>query len=209
MGLTTAISSALSGLSATQAGVDLVSRNIANADSAGYIRKTALQEAIVAGGAVRGVQVSSIQRELDTLLQKTLQTEASGSGYADIVADYLGRVDTIFGQPGGANALDTIYANYQSAAHALAASPDDPSARTTFLSSAQTLVQQLNSLSDQLQSMRLEIEQRLDSAVSDANDILGRLQQINTAARSGGSISPVCESGSTGLQATLPVFVIV
>ncbi|MGE0232263.1 MAG: flagellar hook-associated protein FlgK [Flavobacteriaceae bacterium] len=190
MGLTTAISSALSGLSATQAGVDLVSRNIANADSAGYIRKTALQEALVAGGTVRGVQVSSIQRELDTLLQKTLQTEASGSGYADIVADYLGRVDTIFGEPGGANALDTIYANYQSAAHALAASPEDANARGSFLSAAQTLVQQLNSLSGQLQSMRLEIEQRLDSAVSGANDILARLQQINSAARSGGVISP-------------------
>lgn len=190
MGLTTALNAAVTGLKTSQAGVDLVSRNIANADSAGYVRKTANQQAIVSGGVVRGVQLNAVNRELDTFLQATLRSETSSSGYADVLAGYYGRIDQIFGEPGGANALDTIYASFETAANALSTSPEDTNAQDNFVRAAQTLAQQLNNLSNQVQSMRLEIEQRLDSAVDDVNSILSQLQQINATVNNSGTLAP-------------------
>ena len=50
MGLSSALGAALSGLKASQSGLDLVAANVANAGVAGYTKKTLVTEQAVAGG---------------------------------------------------------------------------------------------------------------------------------------------------------------
>ena len=81
MSLNTALSIAMAGLRANQAALSLVSSNVANAETPGYIRKTANQVAVNAGdgSSVRNIGVN---RELDQYILAQLRTEMSGAGYA-------------------------------------------------------------------------------------------------------------------------------
>ena len=104
MGLTQAISSALSGLRVTQAGLGIVADNVANADTVGYSRKKVLQSAAEANGS--GVRLVGIGRELDVFIQRQLRSELAGANYAGVQADYYSRIDQIYGQPGSQSAAD-------------------------------------------------------------------------------------------------------
>ena len=84
MSLSQALASAISGLRTTQAGLSLVAGNVANADTPGYVRKTASPVAVAAGDFGVGVRVGTVQRVLDKYVQTQMRTESSGASYADL-----------------------------------------------------------------------------------------------------------------------------
>ena len=99
MGLTTAISSALSGLQATQTGLSVVANNVANVNTPGYIRKSPLLSSTIAGG--NGVMVLGVGRELDLIVQAQLRIQAAGANYAGTLNSYYSRLVQAYGTPGG------------------------------------------------------------------------------------------------------------
>src|SRR5262245_47534254 len=143
MGLGQALTSAVSGLRVTQTALSIVSGNIANAQTPGYIEKTATQVAAASANTTIGVRLSAVNRALDTYLQTQLRTENSGGTYASTLSDYYTRLQSVFGQPGAANALATSFNSFTSAIQALSTSPDSTSARFGVLSAGQSLAQQL------------------------------------------------------------------
>src|SRR2546423_11646924 len=122
MSLGQALTSAVSGLRVTQSGLSVIAGNIANAETPGYVKKTATQVATASGGATIGVRLSSIARELDQYLQRQLRTETSGGSYASTRADFFQRLQEILGQPCAEKALETAFNNYVSLAQTLSAS---------------------------------------------------------------------------------------
>ncbi|MGL1102715.1 flagellar basal body protein, partial [Vibrio parahaemolyticus] len=80
MGLSQALSTAMAGLRANQAALSLVSSNVANAETPGYVRKTTNQiQTAVGTGA--GVETIGVNRVLDDYIQSQLRTETSGASY--------------------------------------------------------------------------------------------------------------------------------
>src|SRR5262249_2746108 len=150
MSLTQALSSALSGLQVTQANIAMVASNVANADTPGYTRKVVNQVATGANTSI-GVRVSDIQREIDLYVQKQLRTENAGASYADTRASMYSQLQNIYGQPGADTSLESAYNSFTGSLQALSTSPDDPSARSAVINSAQLLAQQLNQPSDSVQ----------------------------------------------------------
>ena len=65
MSLSQALAAAVSGLRANQTGLSLVAANVANAGTAGYVKKTISQVAVAGDGAGISVRVSEVQRQLD------------------------------------------------------------------------------------------------------------------------------------------------
>src|SRR3954468_18453965 len=124
MGLSQALTAAAAGLHATQAGLSIVTGNVANANTPGYVRKTVNQLATSDGGATIGVRVGDVQRQLDEYLQKQLRTESGGAAYADIRAQFYQQLQGIYGQPGSDTSLDSTFNNFTSSLQALTASPD-------------------------------------------------------------------------------------
>ena len=100
MGLGQALTTAVGGLRVTQSALSLVASNIANAETPGYVKKTATQVAAASGDVTIGVRLSSINRELDQFLQRQLRAETSGGAYATLRSDFFQRLQGIFGQPG-------------------------------------------------------------------------------------------------------------
>jgi len=179
MGLTGSISTALTGITATQARIDLVARNIANAGTEGYSRKTLSTEANVAGGKVIGVLLGDVGRVVDTFLQQQLRNEIAAQGNVNVRSDFLSLVDQFFGEPGGATGLDTIINEFTGALQNLATSPDQAAIQQATVASASVLAGQLNQLSTEVQSLRTQTEAGLSAAVAEANSLLQSIAALN------------------------------
>jgi flagellar hook-associated protein 1 len=179
MGLSSALAIAMSGLRANQAALSIVSGNVANAQTPGYVTQTANQIEVQSGGSGSSVQVTGVNRQLDLYVQSQLRTETSGGAYADQTANILGQLQSVYGTPGGVGTLETTYSNFTTALQALSTSQGTQSAQTTALAAAQSLAQELNQTSQGIQSLRSNVEQDIGSSVTQANTDMKKIATIN------------------------------
>src|SRR4051812_41230927 len=102
--LTSIMNSAASGLIANQTALRVVSDNVSNVNTAGYVRKVVDLQPMGAGDA-GGVQVGVISRVIDRFLQQASLSAAADSGSAGIQAELLDRAQALFGDPNSDNAF--------------------------------------------------------------------------------------------------------
>src|ERR1700692_4720422 len=141
MSLSSALSTAMAGLRANQAALGIVSSNVANAQTPGYVVRTPNQSEIYTADAT-SVRVNGVNRELDQYIQSQLRTETSGGAYADQIANILSQLQNVYGTPGEDGTLENAFSNFTAAAQALSASSGSNSAQSSLLSAAQSLAQQ-------------------------------------------------------------------
>lgn len=178
MGLSTSLNTAISGLNATQVGIGVVSQNVSNAGTTGYVRRVVSTSDSVSGLTV-GTQSTQVQRLLDKIVQHQLWQEAAGAAYTSTRADVLSNVDKLYGAPGSSTALDTIYNGFTSALQALQNDPSSYSLRSSVLDSATQLASRLNTLSDGVQALRAQAENGIATAVTQVNNLLDALTNVN------------------------------
>jgi flagellar hook-associated protein 1 FlgK len=186
MGLGAVLNSAASGLRVSQAAVEVVSNNVANADTVGYTRRQLVQVQQNAGDRTTGVRTAAVDRMLDVLVQRQLRQETSGAGYTGQMSNYQSALDRLFGPPGGASALDTIFNGFTQSLQALASDPSSSAARSQVLSAAGVLSSTLNGLSGDVQSLRAQAESAIATTVSRVNDLLKMVQGVNARIVAGG-----------------------
>jgi len=179
MTLTNALHSSISGLNATQAGIDVVSRNIANASTPGYTRKSITTESVLANGQSIGVAYSAASREIDLFQQQQLRIARADTISAQTKSDYLARIDTAMGAPESSLSLAGRLADLTTSLQAMATTPENSAIRANVLNEADDLADSLNSMSNLVQNLRLEAEAGLSAAISDANTQLQRVADIN------------------------------
>jgi flagellar hook-associated protein 1 len=194
MGLSSALATAMSGLRANQAALSITSSNIANAQTPGYVVQSANQVALASGGFDTGVQVTGVNRDLDTFVQNQLRTETSGAGYADQTANILGQLQSVYGTPGGTGTLETAFNNFTTAVQALSTTSGGQTTQVTALSAAQALAQQLNSTTQGIQALRSNVEQDIGTSVTTANTDMAQIASINTQLQ---SLSPTDPAAAT------------
>lgn len=178
MSLNTALSIAMAGLRANQAGLALVSSNVANAETPGYIRKTTDQIAVTSGDG-SSVRTIGVNRELDQYIMAQLRTETSGAGYATLKSNYLQQMQSLYGDPGSVGSLEYSFNALTAAVQALSTSADSSSTRIGVLNAAKTLAQQLNSMTQGIQNLRSGAENGLKDSVTTANNLLKQIATIN------------------------------
>ncbi|MGI9384405.1 MAG: flagellar hook-associated protein FlgK [Methyloligellaceae bacterium] len=179
MGLASVLNNANSGLAITQSSLEVVARNVANADTPGYTKKTHDQSNLILGADSHGVRSLGVSREVDIFLQAKMRLEVSAFSSADIKHEFLSRIDQLFGSPGNANALDTIVNAFSESLQQLTTTPESFATREGVIGDAQVLTQQLRLLSGEIQGMRQQAEAGLAAAVADLNESLGQLAKIN------------------------------
>jgi flagellar hook-associated protein 1 FlgK len=180
MGLSQALSAALSGVTATQQALSVISGNVANANTAGYVDESVSQVAISTAGQ-QGVTVDTtgINRNLNTLLQNQLWTETSGASYADSLSQMYQQIQDMYGSPSSSSSLSSLYSNFTTAVQALSTSPSSYSAQTQVTGTAQVLAQSLNSMTSTIQEMRTQAEQGIATNVQSANAAIADIAKIN------------------------------
>jgi flagellar hook-associated protein 1 FlgK len=179
MSLIQALSTAMSGLTAAQAGLTVTAGNVANANTPGYVRENANLVETSSGSAGIGVDVAGVNRTLDQLVQTQLWTETSGGSYADAKAQLYQQLQQAYGTPGSTNAFDTAFNNLTAAMQTLATSPASSAAQSGALSAAQAFAQNLNTTSSAIQGLRTQAEQGIATDVQQANAAMQQIAQIN------------------------------
>lgn len=175
MSLTTALSAATSGLRSNGVQSDLVARNIANASTEGYTRKEA--SLITRNG---GVYVESVTRDVDSLLDRLDRSNISSVARSETLASGLKTYTDMLGQPddetspaAGMSGLYTSFVTLSGTAYSGAA-------QLGVLESAQNLASQISSLAVTADELSREVDLNVRYDVSDMNERLVRIGQINS-----------------------------
>ncbi|MEN6543383.1 flagellar hook-associated protein FlgK [Parvibaculum sp.] len=180
MSLSSAISTALSGLNASQAGLDLVSRNIANANTAGYTRKVQQTTTQMAGSQGIGVSQLADTRLVNRHLLQQMRTESASTSFLSVYNNFLSQIDSSFGTPDSDSSISGAVSTFATKMQAVATTPDDDAARQALINSASTLASKLNSASTQVQNLRKQAEQSIADGVTQANSLMQSIAKLNT-----------------------------
>jgi len=180
MSLGSALSIAMSGLRANQAALSVVSSNIANAQTPGYVNRTATQIETITGDTGASVSNTGVSRELNQFIQSQLRTETSGGAYADQMASVLNQLQSVYGTPGDDGSLENALSGFTTALQALSTTSGSSSSQISAVRAAQALADQLNATTQGIQTLRSNAEHDLSMSVDQANAAMSQIAQINT-----------------------------
>ena len=202
MSLTAVLKTANSGLVASQVGLRAVSDNIANVNTAGYVRKTVDQQQLVVGGRGMGVEVSGVKRVTDQYLQLATLSAASEASRWDVVAQYMDNAQSLFGDPSGESfffaRLDEIWSSF-------AATANDPSSsllRSQALSSVEDFLNEGARINSSLAELGRTVDTEITANVDRINDLLDQINKLN-ADISRAKLVDADASGSENIQSQL------
>jgi flagellar hook-associated protein 1 len=179
MGLTVALQDAMTGLRATQTQIQIISANIANAQTPGYSEESVSQTPIRLPTGAAGVQTGIVQRASDQLLTTSLAKQSSAASAASTTNNYLQQLQGLLGQVGSGTSFTDAYNNFVAAMQTVSATPEDPVAQSAAVNAGQQLAQQLNQFSAGIQSLRANADSDLGSAATNLNTALGQIASLN------------------------------
>src|SRR5258708_693821 len=166
-------------LQANQVGLGVGSRNVAKAQVTGYTSKTAPLESIVTGHANAGVRTIAITRNVTEALLRQLQTSNSVNQQMSTQSAFLQSFQNNFGQPGNSTNLAAQIGNLQNALSALTVSPDDPTAQTQVISTAQNVTKKFNLVTQNLGQVRQQADAAISTSVTNVNTALNQIFTLN------------------------------
>ena len=176
----------MSGLRATQNSLALVSSNVANAETPGYVKKTVNQVTGSTGDYGSSVLINGVNRQLDQYLQSQVRTEASGAAYADVRSTFLSNLQGVYGNPAESGTIEDAFSAFLTAMQGLSTSPDSQSARIGAVNAAASLAQELNTTTAGIQNLRANAETGINEAVITANNALKQIAAINNQLQASG-----------------------
>src|SRR6202166_3590493 len=180
MSLGSALATEMSGLRANQAALSIVSSNIANVQTPGYVAQSVNQVEVTTGDIGSSVMVTGVNRQLNQFVQSQLRTETAGGAYADQIASVLTQLQSVYGTPGDAGSLETAYSNFTTALQSLSTTSGSSSSQISTVTAAQNLAQQLNATTQGIQTLRTNAEQDLSISVGQANTAMAQIAKLNT-----------------------------
>jgi flagellar hook-associated protein 1 FlgK len=180
MSLTLTLNNALSGLQVNQSALTVISNNIANVNTPGYSRKVLSQQTRTLANVGAGVEVSGVNRQINEFLQRDLVANTTVLGYATTTANYLDRMQTMFGSVGTDNALGNAISNLATAFEDIAVSPEIAAHQFSVVNQALTASQRFNAMEDSVENMRLQADIEINNAVTAVNLQLEIIAEINS-----------------------------
>ncbi|SFS53065.1 flagellar hook-associated protein FlgK [Methylobacterium sp. yr668] len=172
-----AISTSSAGLAATQAAINIVSQNVANAGTAGYVKRTLTT--VATGTNNSGVAAGTITRSFDAAALNQLRLETSGAAYTGTKSGIAAQLDALYGVPGSSTSLDGTLNTFTQSLQELAANPTSAAARTTVLGNAAAVASLINSAAGTVQNLRTGLESQLGTDTSAASTILSNIATLN------------------------------
>src|ERR1700733_8368175 len=179
MGLSAALSISTNGLANVTGQLSLVSHNVANADTPGYVTEVGTQQSLNAGGVGYGVVSGPVTRNLDTALQaQAFQQNSTVAGLLT-TQTALQAIDQVQGVPGHGGDLASQLGALQDSLSALLNSPGDQTQQDAVVSSAATLATTINGLSNAYTTQRQTAQNAIVSEVGTINATLGTIGQLS------------------------------
>jgi flagellar hook-associated protein 1 FlgK len=210
MSLSVARYAATSAMTATQLQISVASSNIANADTAGYTKKTATQASTVTNGVGTGTTVTAVTSNVDKLMLKSLMSAVSALGTATTNDSYASQLQSLFGSTSSSSdsssgtSLGNTLASLETALSELADTPESTTLKAQVVSDLDDVAAQLRDTSSQIQTLRSNADQEISSDVDSVNSSLATIKdlndQITAASASGNSTADLEDKRNQALQ---------
>ena len=179
MSLNGIANSALSGLQTAQTALSVVSNNVTNLNTAGYVREVVNQSPLTSDGQVVGVQIADIQRVASQFLQQEALSAGASSSQYDTMANLFTQLNGLLGAPGDSQSLSTGLTNLQSALATASQAPTSSSSYTAVVNALQGVASNINNVSSNITSLQGQIDDQVVSSVSSTNSLIQQIYQLN------------------------------
>ncbi len=184
------LQTALSGLLAEQQALDVTGHNIANANTEGYSRETAVLETNPAipipalssvtgeGGQLgTGVTVGTYTRVRNSYLDSQYRTQDSALSGAAAQAEVLEQAQAALNEP-SSTGISSQLSEFWSSWNSLADSPTSEAAKQGVVAAGQRLAGALNQLSTQLSTISAQVEAEYATKTSATGEVANIAKQI-------------------------------
>jgi len=194
-GISGLLNNALTGLQAAQSALQVTGNNIANVNTPGYSRETAVQSTLtpsLCGGQYlgNGTQIDAVTRSYNSYLQSQVwSTAATASGANTLNTQIQPIANLIAGTDSGLST--SINQFFASGVAQVAANPADIPSRQSLISQSQSLAQTIQTSAQQLQSAASGVNQQLGQSVTAINSLTQQIAQLNV------QINTLSGTGST------------
>lgn len=178
------------GLATHQKSLDITGHNIANASTEGYSRQRgevtetdpftypAFNRPNSAGQIGTGVEVTSVLRIRDQLIDTQIQHETMLSGYWESRRDMLDQVEIILNEPADSN-IRTSVDNFWSALQDLSEFANLDTAREELKEQTLAMTSTIRDDYTRIQNLRTDANQRIVNYVTDINKIATEVAALN------------------------------
>ena len=178
MSLSSALSSALSGLNASSRQVQAISTNLANSLTPGYgVRQIELES--LSSGATGGVRIAAIIRNVDEAVINDRRRADSALASSTTSAAFFSELERTLGTPDDPQSLTARLAEFEASLISASVRPEEETRLQSAVLRAAEIVQSLNSASDRVQTLRSDAETRIQQDVTNANEYLRQLETLN------------------------------
>lgn len=197
MKLDGALQIADSGLANIGRQMAILSQNVANAGTPGYVTQVATQRSVTDGVNGLGVATGPTQRQVDVALQGATFQQATTVAGLTTQQTALQAIDAVLGTPGQGSDLPSLLGDLQNQFSSLLSSPDSQVQQARVVASATTLSRGINGISDAYATQRQAAQDDLTNAVGRLNgdlSTIGSLSNKIIALQAGGQSTANLES---------------
>lgn len=169
-------------LIANQTVLQTVGNNIANVNTPGYSRQSAILQTVegqfTGGGYIgKGVDVSTIERNYSIFLNRQATLAGSVSAADSTRADKLKQLEELF--QGGSNGLGAAVNDMLNAFSDITSAPTDLTARTVALTRVSEAAARMRSTSQTLDDLLMGVQQELEQKVASINTLAHSIAAVN------------------------------
>lgn len=176
MSISSALSNALSGLTASSRNAQVVSTNLANALTPGY----APRELELSAQGAGGVSIQGISRNVDPGLLADRRLADAELAYSEVRAGFLADLERLTGTPDQPGSLSGRLSAFEASLVTAANKPEEETRLQAVALRAGELAVAMNEVSREIQGLRTAAEAEIEQAVTDVNTFLGQIRALNT-----------------------------
>ena len=177
---------AYSGLLASNAALNTTSNNIANAETQGYSRQNAQQQAANAlrvfttyGCAGAGVDVIAIERIRDEFYDVKYWDNNAYTGEYNMKQYYMRQIEDYFTDDTVIEGFKTIFDDMMSTLGEVAKQAGSDTTKAQFIGYASNLTQYFNSMSSNLSMLQKDVNQELKLKIDEINSLASEIATLN------------------------------
>jgi flagellar hook-associated protein 1 FlgK len=179
MSLNSILNAANSGLQVAQQQIRIVSDNVANVNTPGYVRKTAEQRSMSVEGIGAGVEITHVRLATDRFLQAASLAGAADAANASVRYELLDKTQNLFGDPSADTGFFSMADKVFAAFNVTAEDPLSSPRRQEAIVYAKQLLDETARISGGIDAARLDADTRIASDVDTVNGLLQDIENLN------------------------------
>ncbi|MEP2717491.1 flagellar hook-associated protein FlgK [Pseudophaeobacter sp.] len=176
MSITSALNSAMTGLTANARLSQVTSENLANALTPGYSSQTLN---LHTNGVTPGVRIGDVERNIDPALQSSARKAEAEHSKSQVYADFYARMSGLVGKVDDSTSITAQISNFDAALVEAVSRPDSTERLHDLSVKAGLIVQSITAAADGLNKLRVAAESSIDVQVDQLNNQLKELEKLN------------------------------